>query len=283
MTLAITVLFFVVSGVQMFATFYFEHALGGEPKQAVYDFLAVAFTAPILGSVASGFITDRLGGYYDVKVLPFATIAAIIGTFVAWLIPIMNDYMLTKVWLWILLFAGAMVLPMCTGVCLTKIEPELRPLANSIANSLYMLLGNFPAPAIYGFAVWLHGREDSGWGMAFLMYYSSFMVVFMILAIVTDSVDYRKAFSKKEDDIKEAGLEHINEDRRNSSLVLNMGIPANLAINEAAENLSHNPDSHQSDNHPSVSLRDISKNVAESQVSGGRLRHGSIDKSHQND
>lgn len=200
----------------------------------------MAFTSPILGAILSGFVIDKLGGFYGIKTLPFAVAIACIGTVFSWLIPLSNDPFASAIYLWIVLFFGAIVLPICTGVTLIKIEPELRPLANSVANSVYMLLGNFPAPACYGLAVYIHGKKDSGWGMALLMYYSTFMVIFMLLAMLTDKeVDYRKLFSKK-DNIDDAKLANISADRRSSSLGL--GIPTNLAINEAVDNMSANPE-----------------------------------------
>merc|ERR1711920_1076424 len=88
----------------------------------------------------------------------------------AWLVPLTSDILMTTILMWVLLFVGGVVLPVCTGVLLTKIEPEMRPRANSVSNVCYMLLGYFPAPAVYGFAVNLHGKADSNWGMGSLMY-----------------------------------------------------------------------------------------------------------------
>ena len=104
----------------------------------------------------------------------------------AWLIPITDNYVIVIVYMWILLFIGAIILPICTGVCLTKVEPEMRPRANSLANLSYNLLGYFPAPSVYGLAVYLHGKPNSGWGMGSLMYASTLMPILIFLACMSD-------------------------------------------------------------------------------------------------
>lgn len=48
------------------------------------------------------------------------------------------------------------------------------------------MLGWFPGPAVYGFAVQLHGKSDSGWGMGALMLATIFMPIFITLALIFD-------------------------------------------------------------------------------------------------
>lgn len=142
----------------MWATFYFVHALGIDATKASIYFGIVALTSPVTGAILSGYIIDYLGGFYAPIALPFCLIIGTIGILCAWLIPFTSNYALVIFYLWMLLFIGAMVLPICTGVALTKVEPEMRPRANSIANLFYNLLGYFPAPSVYGLAVYFSGQ-----------------------------------------------------------------------------------------------------------------------------
>lgn len=153
LTLAITTLFFVISGVQMWATHYFEHAMHTDPKQASMIFGATALTSPVAGAIVSGLIINGFGGFYAPIALPFCVMIGVFGITSACLVPLTSDLTMTIAYLWILLFIGAIVLPIITGVMLTKIKPEMRPRANSISNISYMLLGYFPSPAVYGLAV----------------------------------------------------------------------------------------------------------------------------------
>lgn len=129
LTLAITTLCFVISGVQIWATYYFINALNIEPAMANIYFVSVAFTSPVSGAFLSGWIIDWLGGFYAPIALPFCLMIGSLGIGCAWLVPFTDSHYLVMLYLWVLLFCGAMVLPICTGVGLTKVEPEMRPRA----------------------------------------------------------------------------------------------------------------------------------------------------------
>ena len=73
---------------------------------------------------------------------------------------------------------------MQTGVMLTQVEPEMRTLANSLANVSYNLLGYFPAPIIYGFACKIDDDPKSSDGMKVLMLATIFMTIFIGVSIV---------------------------------------------------------------------------------------------------
>lgn len=153
-------------------------------------------------------------------------------------------------------------------------------MANSIANLSYNLLGYFPAPSIYGFAVYISGHKDSGWGMGALMYTSVFMFIFILLAVLKDkNVDYSSIFSgKKSVVINESSLDNdkTNEDdtpnerpslteKKSSNLPtinLGIGIAETYGHNELLEMLSANPaqsnaDSEEGKNHPLVDHKEL--------------------------
>ena len=81
------------------------------------------------------------------------------------------------------LFTGAFILPIMTGVLLTCVEPEQKSHANSLANMSYNMLGYLPAPTVYG---WANGQNDhSRRGMTLILYASVpsvFMIAMAILA-----------------------------------------------------------------------------------------------------
>jgi len=164
------------------------------PKdRANYYFGATAITSPILGAVLSGLVTQKFeNGYGSPKILPFALILAFCGFSAAVFVPFVNTPLLCVGLIWVVLFCGAFVLPICTGVWLGKVEAEMRPRANSIANLCYNLFGFFPAPILYGFANTVEGSKNSRWGMALLMYSVALMIIFVVLAIIYDeNVCYR--------------------------------------------------------------------------------------------
>ena len=127
-------LFFIVSGIQYWATYYFVHILKAPESKGNIGFATVAITAPVAGVLASGFITDRLGGFYSPKILPTVVILLCVIVMTAVPAPFFDSVSVVVALIWCLLFFGAIVLPMCTGVMFTKVEPEMRPRANSVAN-----------------------------------------------------------------------------------------------------------------------------------------------------
>lgn len=113
----------------MWSTYYFEHAMNLDARNASIYFGIVALTSPVSGAFLSGYIIDWFGGFYAPIALPFCAMIGTIGVLCAWVVPFTNNYLIVIIQLWILLFIGAIILPICTGVCLTKIEPEMRPRA----------------------------------------------------------------------------------------------------------------------------------------------------------
>lgn len=107
-------------------------------------------------------------------------------------IPLVDNVHAALTLFWFLLFFGAMILPILTGVILTKVEPEIRPRANSIANLFYELLGYFPAPILYGYACQIEGSGESRAGMALLMCSTLLMPVFIALAIFLENKEELK-------------------------------------------------------------------------------------------
>lgn len=93
-TLNITTIFFVISGVQMWATYYFVHALNIDPKVASIYFGVVALTSPVTGAFLSGYIIDWLGGFYAPIALPFCLIIGVVGVICAWMVPFTSNYLL---------------------------------------------------------------------------------------------------------------------------------------------------------------------------------------------
>jgi len=199
LTLAISVLFFVISGVQYWVTFYLIEVLSVPEKKANIYFGATAITSPVLGAAMSGFVATRFdGGYGSPKLLPFCNGLGLIGVFSAFMVPYVDNYVAAIGFVWILLFIGALILPIATGVMLGKVEPEMRPKANALSNLSYNLLGYFPAPILYGLANSVEGTKKSRWGMCILMYITVFMELFIFLATFTDKkVTWKMVFSSK--------------------------------------------------------------------------------------
>lgn len=183
-TLANTVNFFTVSGVQYWATYYYINALGTPQHLANICFGALAITAPLIGAILSGFIANKLGGYGSTKIIPFLIGISLLAAPTALYLPEADSWQLLSLLFFVLLLLGGIQIPICYGVILNKVEPELRPMANSFSYMVYNLLGYFPAPILYGIANSSNGADklSSRYGMKLLMYAQLLVTLFYYLA-----------------------------------------------------------------------------------------------------
>ena len=65
--LAMTCLYFVVTGVQYWVPSYMLIAINQSPEQVNLSFIICAGTAPTMGVFFGGWLVDRLGGYREPK------------------------------------------------------------------------------------------------------------------------------------------------------------------------------------------------------------------------
>jgi sugar phosphate permease len=148
--LSLTGLFFVISGIQYWASHYLQNVLGVSGSDTFKYFMGTCITSPLLGAIFSGYLSNKVGGYNSRYPLIFAFLAGLIAIAAAVPMPWVDDPLVAILLVWIVLFAGAFILPIMTGVMLTCIEQEYKSHANSFANMCYNLLGYLPAPTIYG-------------------------------------------------------------------------------------------------------------------------------------
>ena len=145
-------LFFLVSGVQYWCTHYLENVLGATKAEIFWYFVFTCITAPVLGSIASGYITNKLGGYESNKIIPIAVLGSILAALGCLPIPFIADYQVAIMCFWVCLLAGAFLFPVLTGVMLCDMEPHLKEHANSYSQMSFYLFGYLPAPTLYGYA-----------------------------------------------------------------------------------------------------------------------------------
>ena len=163
--LTMTFLYLVISGIQYWITDYVVSVLEQTKETAFIIYIIVGALGPVGGVAFSGCVFDRMGGYYGrnspVVFTIFLGISGILGllsTFSS------NIYWMVVTILFELIFGG-LCAPVLTGFMISRAPPKLKPLANSIANLSYNLLGFFPAPSIYGIVYQSTGSGTSRWGL----------------------------------------------------------------------------------------------------------------------
>lgn len=168
-TMALSALFFVISGIQMWVSDYLGEVLEVPQATVVMAFAIVCITAPVLGAVLSGVVASNFGGYTSPHAMPAVIVAALMALAVALPVPYVDSFRLVAALIWLLLFLGAFIMPILTGVMLHTVDVNDRPQANAVANLCYNLFGFVPSPVIYGAVCSAFGGRQSRAGMKVLM------------------------------------------------------------------------------------------------------------------
>lgn len=199
--MSLTGLFFVISGIQYWASHYLQNVLGVNKSDTFKYFLATCITSPVLGAVLSGHVARAAGGYQNKWPLIYAFIAGLIAVAAAIPMPFIDDPIIAIGLVWIVLFTGAFILPIMTGVMLTVVEQEYKPQANSMANMSYNLFGYLPAPTIYGL---MNSDAQSRAGMTFILYASIPAVALIGVAHLLRKIK-KSSKSSPRDDLEQKG------------------------------------------------------------------------------
>ena len=146
--LAISALFFVVTGIQFWASDYLINVLEVPIGYVFPTYAITTATGPVLGAIFGGIVSHKLGGYRTFSTLVFCLIMGLVGCTAAVPAPFTSSFPIFIGLLWIVLFAGGAVMPLITGQMISSVKKKFT--ANSIASLANNLLGYFPAPFVYG-------------------------------------------------------------------------------------------------------------------------------------
>ncbi|KAG9415950.1 hypothetical protein AC1031_000335 [Aphanomyces cochlioides] len=143
--LGLSALFFVVTGVQYWTTLFLTTNTDDSAYAVHINYLIVSGTGPILGVFFGGKLIDYFGGYagarQQAKALKICMIMGFLGMVAAIPISFLSNTYVIAVLLWVMLFCGGSLLPSCSGIVISCAPQHLRPLASSVANTCYNLLG----------------------------------------------------------------------------------------------------------------------------------------------
>lgn len=184
--LALTGLYFVVTGIQYWIPDYMQHVMEIDEDTSAWIFAVLSFTAPVSGVVVGGILTTSLGGYNDPRAMVLQVCMGLCAAVSALPIPFFapDQRALFVTFLWFLLFFGGFTLPQVTGIMLNTVEDEYQKTsANSVANISYNLLGYAPAPVFYGVISSITGGEKSRYPMGFLLYSTIFTISLLVRGI----------------------------------------------------------------------------------------------------
>jgi hypothetical protein len=180
--LGICCLLFIVTGIQFWISDYMQEVLNVDPKSVFITFAFVCITAPVLGVMLGGYYIQHLGGYTNKQAMDacfkISVLAGLSGIF----LPLIDNFYLFVFLMWFLLFFGASIVPGLTGIMLSSTPEKTKEIANSITHLCYNLLGYLPSPFLYGLVCRYTGGVTSRYGLAFILLWSYFGVIFLFIA-----------------------------------------------------------------------------------------------------
>jgi len=98
-----------------------------------------------------GISFSAVGGYNTKKAVYLVCLIGFLCLCVSVPVPFLSTKYPVYALIWLLLFFGAFLLPTITGMMLNSVPVKVRASANAIAVLAYNMLGNLPAPFIYGY------------------------------------------------------------------------------------------------------------------------------------
>ena len=187
LVLAISSLYFVVSGLQFWITPYLTTVMGIPEKQVFIFYSATCLSAPSLGVGLSILIFNCIGGYNTRKSYYLCFIFGCLAIVSAIPVPFLNGEWPVFFMLWLIFFFGAIILAPLVGMMLNSVPQRGKASANAIATLCYNLFGYFPAPFVFGFVADIN-KEDpiASMRMAIgtITYWSIFAAVFLLIAML---------------------------------------------------------------------------------------------------
>ncbi|CAD8102901.1 unnamed protein product [Paramecium primaurelia] len=179
-TIVISILYFIVTGIQFWMTDYMITEMHQNQKTVNIVFAVVSITAPVFGCITGGLIAQKLGGYERTKSLYICVIYCFICCLSAVPVPFTDVFWFGALCVWFLLFFGGAIVPPLIGIMLSSVPKHLKAFANSNTTMFQNLFGFLPAPSIYGF---LMERYSAKVAVFALMYYSFAGLLFMLIAV----------------------------------------------------------------------------------------------------
>ena len=153
-TLGMTSLYFIVTGIQFWITKYLVEILNTDPLIVNIIFSLISITAPLFGVLFGGTITDKYGGYKgrnESKALQMCVAFGLVSFVFAFPMGFLFQIIYLSILLWTFLFFGATMIPIGTGVMISSVPKDCQATSSSISQLVFNLFGYFSSPMITGF------------------------------------------------------------------------------------------------------------------------------------
>ena len=196
-TLGMSSLYFIVTGIQFWITKYLIEILNADQLIVNIAFSIISITAPLLGVLFGGAVSDKYGGYKgrnETKALQMVVGFGIVSFIFSFPMGFLFQIIYLSVLLWTFLFFGAAMIPIATGIMISTVPKDCQATSSSISQLIFNLFGYFCSPMITGFIMDRFEDKDKGfiWGMRVIFWWSIICLLFFIISYFISYNNYRK-------------------------------------------------------------------------------------------
>ena len=228
-TLAITSIYFIVTGIQFWITKYLIEILEVEPIVVNIIFSIISITAPLSGVLFGGTISDKYGGYKgknETKALQMCSAFGLLTLFFGIPLGFMFRIIYLSVLLWAFLFFGAAIIPIATGIMISCVPKDCQATSSSISQIIFNLFGYFCSPMIAGFIMDIFEDEKQGfiWGMRLIFFWVTVALMFILSSYLVSYYNYKKYNNEDQED------SNMIEDSMEDSLSNFMKLEINIRL-----------------------------------------------------
>ena len=231
-TLGISSIYFIVTGIQFWITKYLIEILGTSPFSANIIFSVISITAPLSGVLFGGTVSDKYGGYKgrnESKALQMCVAFGLVSFIFAFPMGFLFQVIYLAVLLWTFLFFGASIIPIATGIMISTVPKDCQATSSSISQLIFNLFGYFSSPMITGFIMDSFEDKNQGfiWGMRVVFWWVVVCLFFFSVSYFVSYNNYRRNRTIGENE--KSSMIEDNSMRENMSNFMRLEIYRRLA------------------------------------------------------
>ena len=203
LTLGMSSIYFIVTGIQFWITKYLIEILKADQLLVNIIFSLISITAPLSGVLFGGTVSDKYGGYKgknESKALLMCVGFGIVAFIFSFPMGFLFQIIYLSILLWTFLFFGASMIPIATGIMISTVPKDCQATSSSISQLIFNLFGYFCSPMITGFIMDRFEDKDQGfiWGMRVIFWWSIICLLCFIISYFISKHNYRRDSGENE-------------------------------------------------------------------------------------
>ena len=146
-------------------------------------FMTTCITAPTLGIILGGFLASKSpSSEFSNLPMGICIFLATIALGFSLPIPFLKNIYIFAVFLWLVLFCGAAIMPILTGIIISSVPLNLRANGNSLSNFFANLIGYLPAPFVYGLISKYFKNDCPNLALSVTLFSTAIGIIFLLIS-----------------------------------------------------------------------------------------------------